>query len=357
MYNAVPWLTVGVLSAFMPFIVMTGMHYALVPLAINNVATLGYDVIVLVTMFCSNLSQGGAALGVAVKTKDTDLKSEGIASGISAIVAGVTEPAMYGINLRFGKPMLAACIASGITGLFTGFTGVRGYTMGGSPSVFSLITFIGGKNPYHGVIFGAIGLVIALAVSFVLTLFLYKDEAAASAKTDSENGSAAADTASDEEENVSKPLVNRIEIASPADGAVMELEKIPDEAFSSGALGDGCAIIPSDGKIYAPSDSVVTTLMDTKHAIGLTTDDGADILIHVGLDTVKLNGAPFTLFVKEGEQVKKGQLLMTADLEAIRKAGMSTVTPVLCTNSDDYVSVKIQAAGQVRHGDLLYTIV
>ena len=152
MYNAVPWLTVGVLSAAMPFVVMTGMHYALIPLCFNNMATLGYDVIVLVTMFCSNIAQGGASLGVAVKTKNVETKSEGIASGISAVVAGVTEPAMYGINLRFMKPMIAAVIGAGVSGLFAGITGVKGYTMGGSPSILSLITFIGGEgNPMHGV--------------------------------------------------------------------------------------------------------------------------------------------------------------------------------------------------------------
>lgn len=185
MYNAVPWLTVGVLSALMPFIVMTGMYYALIPLCINNIATLGFDVIVLVTMFCSNLAQGAASLGVAVKTKDTDTKSEGIACGISAIVAGVTEPAMYGINFRFMTPMIGAVLGAGIGGLFCGITGVKGYTMGGSPSILSLITFIGGEgNPMHSVIFGAIGAVIVCAIAFIVTFILFKDTAAAGAAAD-----------------------------------------------------------------------------------------------------------------------------------------------------------------------------
>lgn len=180
MYNAVPWLTVGVLSAAMPFIVMTGMHYALIPLCMNNMATLGYDVIVLVTMFCSNIAQGGAALGVAAKSKDTDTRSEGIACGISAIVAGVTEPAMYGINLRYIKPMIGAVIGAGISGLFVGITGVKGYTMGGSPSILSLIQFIGGEgNPMRGLIFGAIGAILSIGIAFIVTYILFKDEDAA----------------------------------------------------------------------------------------------------------------------------------------------------------------------------------
>lgn len=354
MYNAVPWLTVGVLSAIMPFIILTGMHYALIPLSTNNLALLGYDVIVLVTMFCSNVAQGGAALGVAVKAKDTDTKSEGVASGISAIVAGVTEPAMYGINLKYGTPMLAACIASGVSGLFCGITKVVGYTMGGSPSVFSLITFIGGDHPYRGVIFGAIGFVISVGLSFILTLILFKGDKAEAAETTSNE--TASEDAQDEKSEV-KPLVTKIEIAAPMDGEAIELSRVEDEAFSSGALGEGAAIVPSDGHIYAPADGTVTTVMDTKHAIALTTDGGAELLIHVGMDTVSLNGAPFDMKVKENQKVKKGDLLLIADLDAIKKAGLSTVTPVLVTNSDDFVSVKSNKLGNIKHGELLYTVV
>jgi PTS system beta-glucosides-specific IIC component len=176
LYNAVPWLTVPILSAAMPFIVMTGMHYALIPLAINNFAVLGYDVVVIITMFCSNICQGAASLGVALKTKDTEIKSEGIACAISAIVAGVTEPAMYGINMRFVKPMIGAVAGAAASGLVCGLFGVKGYTMGGSPSILTLINMIGGPNPYHGVIWGAIAAVIGIAVAVAVTFVLYKDE-------------------------------------------------------------------------------------------------------------------------------------------------------------------------------------
>ena len=176
LYNAVPWLTVAILSAIMPFIVMTGMHYALIPLAINNMALLGYDVVVLVTMFCSNICQGAASFGVAAKTKDTEIRSEGIACGISAIVAGVTVPAMYGINMRFIKPMIGAVAGAGAAGLICGIFGVKGYTMGGSPSIMTLINFIGGENPYSGVIWGAIAALVGIAIAFAVTFILYKDE-------------------------------------------------------------------------------------------------------------------------------------------------------------------------------------
>ena len=349
MYNAVPWLTVGILSALMPFIVMTGMHYALIPLCMNNLATLGFDVIVMVTMFCSNLAQGGASLGVAAKSKNTDTKSEGIACGISAVVAGITEPAMYGINLAKVKPMIAAVIGAGIAGLFTGITGVKGYTMGGSPSLFSIITFIGGEKPMNGVYFGIIGAIIAIGVPFVLTTILYKEDEEETAVTE--------EAALAVEEEVKKPLVKKLEIASPLTGKVVPMAEIPDEGFSTGVLGECVAVIPEDGNVYAPADCVVSSMMDTKHAIGLTTDDGLELLIHVGIDTVELNGAPFEYKVEEGAHVKKGDLLMTADLKAIEEAGKKTVTPVIVTNSEDYVSVKATDSTTVKSGESLLTVV
>lgn len=348
MYNAVPWLTVGVLSALMPFIVMTGMHYALVPLCMNNLATLGFDVIVLVTMFCSNLAQGGASFGVAMKTKNTETKSEGIACGISAVVAGVTEPAMYGINMRYMKPMIGAVIGAGVSGLFCGLTSVRGYTMGGSPSILSLITFIGGEgNPMHSVIFGAIGAVITLALSFGITFVLFKDdaeeeEAAASEEILSEN---------------TKPLINKIILSSPMTGEVVALSEVPDDVFASGALGEGAAVIPTEGKVTAPCDGIIYATMDTRHAVGITAADGMELLIHVGLNTVELGGKFYEYKVSEGDSVKKGDVLITFDIEGIKAAGYPLHTPVLVTNSDQYVSVKTVAGSSVKAGEDFLSVV
>ncbi len=347
MYNAVPWLTVGILSAAMPFIVMTGMHYALIPLFMNNIATLGYDVIVLVTMFCSNIAQGAASLGVACKTKNEETRSEGIACAISAIVAGVTEPAMYGINLRYMTPMIGAVIAAGVGGLFTGITGVKGYTMGGSPSILSLITFIGGENPMHGVIFGAIAAVGIIAIAFAVTFVLFKDPAPEADDEDEEGSSA----------DAPKPLVNKVVISAPLTGQVVDLASVPDEVFSSGALGEGIAIVPSAGRVVAPCDATVSATMETKHAVGLTTAQGVELLIHVGLDTVALEGRHYTCKVKEGQKVKKGDLLIEFDMNAIKAEGYQLHTPVLVTNSDDFVSIKVANVGAVTAGDELMTVV
>lgn len=334
MYNAAPWLTVGVLSAIMPFIVMTGMHYALVPLMFNNLATIGYDVIVAVTMFCSNIAQGGATFGVALKTKDEDTRSEGIACGISACVAGVTEPAMYGINLRFMKPMIGAVVAAGISGLFCGLTGVRGYVAGGSPSFLSLITFIGGEgNPMHGVIFGAIGGVMSLVIAAVLSFILYKDPEKAAAGS----GSAA-------------PAESKLAgatVTSPLTGKAVALTSIEDTVFSTETLGKGVAIEPNLGEVHAPCDGTISTFFDTGHAFGFVADSGVELLVHVGMDTVKLDGKGFEPQVKEGDRVKKGQLLLKFDMNYIKSQGLPVTTPVVVSNTDDYASVEALASGDV----------
>ncbi len=340
LYGKVPWLTVGLLSALMPFIVMTGMHYALIPLFMNNIATLGYDVVVLVTMFCSNICQGGAAFGVAAKTKDVETRSEGIACGISAAVAGVTEPALYGINLRYMKPMIGAVAGAGVAGLLAGIMGVRGYTMGGSPSFLSLITFIGGDSPYHSVIWGAVCGVLGLVISFAVSFVLFQDPQKQSADTTGASvGAASAAVLSDET------------VASPVNGEVKPLSEVEDDAFSSGALGQGIALVPSEGKVYAPVDGEVTTFFPTGHAIGLLSDGGAEILIHVGMDTVKLDGRGFTPRVSQGSRVKKGDLLLEFDLELIQKEGYSTVTPMIVTNTDDYTAVEPVRARLLHTGD------
>lgn len=274
LYNKVPWLTVGILSALMPFIVMTGMHYALVPLAMNNLATLGYDVVVAVT---------GAA----------------------------------------------------VSGLFCGLSAVRGYTAGGSPSFLSLICFIGGEgNPMHGVIFGAIGGILSLLISGAIAFILYKDPVKpATAPVDAP---APADPAAPARTG------KKVSISSPVPGQVVALEDIPDQTFAAGVLGHGIAVEPSEGKVYAPFDGTCESVFDTKHALNLLSEDGVELLIHVGLETVSLQGEPFKAHVKDGEKIKKGQLLLEFDMEMIQNKGCKTVTPVIVTNEDDLAGVSVE---------------
>ena len=334
MYSTVPWLTVGVLAAIMPFVIMTGMHYALTPMMFNNLATLGFDVLVLVTQYCSNIAQGGAAFGAAFKTKNEEVRSEGIACGISATIAGVTEPAMYGINLRFIRPMIAATIAAGISGLICGIFEVHGYVAAGTASLLTTITFIGENDPTHSLIFGAISGITALVVSFVLSYILYKDPEPAAVAPET-SGTAAASALSD------------TVITSPIVGEAVALTSIQDAVFSTETLGKGIAIEPSVGEVHAPCDGTISTFFDTGHAFGLAADTGAEFLIHVGMDTIKLGGKGFTPMVKEGDRVKKGQLLLKFDINYIKSQGLPVTTPVVVSNTDDFSDVISLTTGKV----------
>lgn len=346
LYSKVGWLTIMLLSAAMPFIVMTGMHYALIPIATIGLASLGFDAIVIITMFCSNLAQGGAALAVAAKTKDKVVKSTASAAGISAVVAGVTEPAMYGVTLKYKTPMIAAVCGAGLAGLYAGITHLVAYTMGGSPSGLSLIQMIGGKG-FGNLINGIITMAITLIVSFVLTLILYKPE--------QKNGEP--ETLGEASAEEKKPLVETIELASPVTGTVIPLSEVEDAVFAGGVLGEGAAVIPADGKVYAPADGTVSALTETKHAVGITTDTGAEVLIHIGLDTVQLGGEGFTLHCKTGDKVKKGSLLLEFDMEKIKAAGFPLTTPVVVSNMTNFVSIKTSDKKQVKAGENLLTIV
>lgn len=322
------------LTSLMGFVIMTGMHYALIPMMFNNLATLGFDVLVLVTQYCSNIAQGGAALGAAFKTKNEEVRSEGIACGISATIAGVTEPAMYGINLRFIRPMIAATIAAGISGLICGIFEVHGYVAAGTASLLTTITFIGENDPTHSLIFGAISGITALVVSFVLSYILYKDPEPAAAAPET-SGTAAASALSD------------TVITSPIVGEAVALTSIQDAVFSTETLGKGIAIEPSVGEVHAPCDGTISTFFDTGHAFGLAADSGAEFLIHVGMDTIKLGGKGFTPMVKEGDRVKKGQLLLKFDINYIKSQGLPVTTPVVVSNTDDFSDVISLTTGKV----------
>ncbi len=333
------WLTIAVLAGLMPFIVMTGMHWALIPLALNSFATTGVEPFLITTMFAANIAQGGAAFGVALKTKNGDLRSEGIASGISATIAGVTEPAMYGINLRFVKPMIAVVIAATTTGLLLGIFNMQAYAMGGSPSFFSIPTLINPDDSTKTLLIATVAGLLSLALSFAITLVLYKDDAETAGDAPA-TGTAA-------------PL----DLAAPMTGQVVAIEDVPDAVFASGALGAGVAIIPADGKVVAPADATVSALMQpSKHAIGLTLADESELLIHVGLDTVQLDGSAFEYHVSEGQAVKAGDLLMTADLDAIKAAGKQIHTPVLVPNPGPHADVALPAAGPVTAGQPFITL-
>lgn len=319
-YNFAPWLAMALFAAFMPFIVMTGMHWAFVPAALLAISTPGYELMLLPAMLASNIAQAGATFAVAVKTKDSKMRQIAIPAGISALLAGVTEPAMYGVTLKLKKPMYAACIAGGVGGVIMGIVKLKAYAFA-TPCLTAIVQFIspdGGKNMLFACIIAALSFVL----SFVLALIMTKNKAETTEETSSPKAEGSAD----------------LTIANPVSGEVIALSEVNDATFSSGVLGEGYAVIPIEGKVTAPFDGKVETLMDTHHALGLVSNSGIEMLIHVGLETVALNGKYFTPKVAEGDSFKKGDVLLTFDLEAIKKEGYDTTTPVVVSNADDYAA-------------------
>lgn len=341
------FIIVGILGAAFPFIVMTGMHHALTPIGLNAVAT-GGDTLIFVSQVCSNVAQSGASFAVAVRSKDPNMKQLASASGVSAIM-GITEPALYGVTLKLKRPVVAAAIAAGIGGIVGGLLQVTLYIA--QNCILALPAFIGEKG-ISNFLYGVIMILVSFVGAFVLTLiFGFKDEIGEES-TSSEAPAAA-------EASEAKPLVEKIQILSPADGTVKDITEVPDPTFADKVLGDGAAVIPADGKIYAPADGTVVNIMDTRHGIMFQTAQGVELLIHIGLETVNLKGKYFTAHTENGAQVKAGDLLVEFDLDAIVKEGYDPITPIVVTNGDAYIrSVNMAKSGeQIAHGDCLLTIV
>ncbi|HEM6071460.1 TPA: PTS glucose transporter subunit IIA [Streptococcus suis] len=338
MHGVAGWLTLAVLGAIMPFIVMTGMHWAFAPIFLAaSIAT--PDVLILPAMLGSNLAQGAASMAVAFKSKNSNTKQIAFAAGFSALFAGVTEPALYGVTLKYKKPLYAAMIGGGLAGLFVGLTGVKAYLFA-VPSLIALPQFIyseAASNITNAMIAAAISII----VTFILAYFLGIDE----------------ETSTVNLEKVAPGISSRKNVFSPLSGKILPLEKVNDATFSKKMLGEGVAIIPKDGKVYAPFDGAVTSLFPTKHAIGLTSDEGVELLIHFGLETVELKGRGFVSHVSDGEKVEKGQLMLEVDVEMLVAEGYDIVTPVVVTNTQEYLDVLLLSTKEeVNYADDLLAV-
>lgn len=327
LYNTLGWLAVALVAAILPFMISLGMHKALVPYAVASISNPGFDMLYLPASLAHNISEGGACLAVAVKTKNEDLRSAAISAGISGLF-GITEPALYGVTLQHKKVMISVCASSFIGGLFIGLTKIKAFAAVG-PGIASMPMYIDADNGMNFV-YALIAFVISVVCSFVFTLFLFKDEEVVEAKGP-------------------EAVTAGNAIVSPLEGKLIDLSEVNDEVFSAGILGDGMAVIPEKGELYAPADATIDTVFDSKHAISMVCDNGAEILLHVGLDTVKLEGKYYNPQVKAGDKVKAGQLLMKFDVKAIKKEGYDVVTPVIITNAEDYKLNKA-SGGAVKAG-------
>lgn len=349
----VSWLVPLIVGTFTPLMVMTGMHYGLIPIGINNIATAGFDTVVGPGMLGSNIAQGGASLAVAVRTKNSEVRQLATSAGITA-VCGITEPAMYGVSLRFKRPLIAAMIGGGVAGLFLGITGVGRYTSG-SPGLLALPGYIGTEGP-RNIIFACIGAAIAFAVSFIIS-FIFGIKDPKEEEDDREENHRAEGHVNDPSSEQSASKTVESIVYAPINGKAVPLNTVNDPTFAEEILGRGIAIIPQEGKVYAPFDGKVNSIFDTKHALGLSSTDGVELLIHVGLDTVNLEGRHYNAKVENDEKIKKGQLLLEFDIEAIKNEGYNIITPVIVTNSDDYDCVDGLSSGQIDEGKELLKVI
>ena len=328
-----PWVVPTVVGIFSPFLVMTGTHYGLVSIGINNRMTLGYDTVVQPGMLASNVAQGGAALAIAFKTKDTDKKALATSAGITA-VCGITEPALYGVTLQNRAAMIGTMVAGGIVGFFLGIMNARNFT-GGSPGLLTIMAYVG-ENTFYYLYVAIAGLVMSVALSFIITYFLYKDEEGV--------------------ELTSEEVVPTEALAAPVAGKVVPLAKVEDEIFSSEMLGKGIAILPEENIVKSPVKGEIVTIFDTQHAIGLKTDDDVEVLIHIGIDTVNLKGQHFKALAKVGDRVEVGTPIMEVDFAAVKEAGYDIITPVIVTNSAAFKNILGTDQEHATSGDLVVTI-
>ena len=354
-FNISPLLAGLFIGGFWQVFVMFGLHWGLVPIMIQNIVTYGADPVV-ITMFGTTFAQIGVVLAIILRTKDQKLKGIAIPAFLSGIF-GVTEPAIYGVTLPRKKFFIISCIGGAIGGALVALLGVKLFIFGGL-GVFQYPCFIDpATNDLSGMYSGMIVSAVAFAAGFGMAFPLYKDEAPlAPAVVATSETTAAGDIAMQvaQNENAIQGVKREI-LKSPLTGNIVALSDVPDEVFSSGVLGKGIAIEPTVGKVIAPADGEITTLVPTGHAVGIKSKNGAEILIHIGMDTVKMNGDGFKTHVQQGDKVKQGQLLIEFDIAKIKKAGYPIITPFVITNYAEYKDIITDDAKTIKGGDNLIT--
>ena len=334
LYAFSPIVTAFVIGALWQCLVIFGLHWALVPMAMVNIGNLGYDTI-LPGMLGTTFAATGVLAAMYLKLKDENKKALAIPGVISAF-CGVTEPAIYGFLLPEKTPFVFSCIGGAVGGAIMGTVAVKQYVIGGL-GIFSVVNYISPKGNATGMIVSLIAGAVSLVVGFVLTMIFYK-------------------TNDQQVENKEVTKLEEETILSPIKGEVKPIEESSDAAFASGALGKGVVILPEEGKVYAPVTGIVTVLFPSLHAIGITSDAGVELLIHIGINTVQLNGEGFTAHIKQGDQIKQGQLLVEFDMNKIKEAGYSLETPVLVTNYADLKEVKNTNASSVQLQETLIEV-
>lgn len=313
------------MGGLMSVIVITGMHYAFFPSTFDGLGGVGYDILLLPMSIVSNMSQCGAVLGAAFKIKDKKMKSIAFSSALSALF-GITEPAIYGVNLKYKKPFYAALAGGAVGGAIYGIFHVKAYAFG-IPGITALPTYLK-EGELNNFIWACIGVAASFLTAFIITVILPL-----------EGKEKAEEKGEDKISQDHEGQMVKIPVAAPMTGKAVGLDQVPDKMFAEGILGKGIAIIPDEGIVKAPFQGQVKMIAPTKHAIGLISDRGVNVVIHIGIDTVNLQGKGFEVLVKEDQWVEKGAPLMKVDLDFIKENQLNPITPIIVTNSDEYVNV------------------
>ncbi|WP_347298091.1 beta-glucoside-specific PTS transporter subunit IIABC [Dolosigranulum savutiense] len=351
MYDLSPVLYGLIAGVMWQVLVMVGLHWAIIPMAINQLAVQGFFTFFTPILLVS-FAQTGALSAILLKTDEPKVRQLGVPALISSLV-GITEPAIYGITLPMKTPFIISCIAGAIQGAYLGFFNIFGYTMGGL-GVFVYPRLINPETgDLSGVYHALIATVIAIVISFTLT---YITKVPKIFDEQNSNTTDQQKQESDVEDSTNSNLKQEI-IASPLTGKIVRLDDVSDEVFASRSMGDGIAILPTGGKVFAPTNGTVETLFKTGHAIGIKSDNGAEILIHIGVDTVQLDGEGFETHVSKNDRVEAGQLLIDFDLELVKEKGYDSITPIIITNSPNYTDILPTNSEQVKNGDYLIDII
>ncbi len=335
-------LAVMFMGAFAQLLVMTGMHYCLMPILMATFTSFGYDNLIVPGMLVGIASEAGVCLAVALKSKDSEWKQLGFSTAITSCM-GISEPALYGVTLKLKKPLIAIIVSGACGGLYAGLTGVKAYAL--VASFAALPTFMVTMPNFVN---ACISVATTLVIAFCMTWFLVKREDLSPKNTKNNEKVNQETTVS-----IGKEAV----IHASTDGNVVALSDVNDPAFASGALGKGIAVESANGRIVSPANATVTTIFPTKHAIGLTTDEGVEILIHVGINTVNLNGEGFEVLIRENQKVKQGDYLLNFDEKYIREKGYDPIVIVVVTNTDSYLDVIPTIQKQVTSTDGLLTVI
>lgn len=327
----------GVLmGGLLSVIVITGMQHTFTPSTLSNLGSIGYDTVLLPMSLVSNLGQCGATLAVAIKAKNAKTKSVAYSAAISAVF-GITEPAIYGVTLRYKKPFYAALVGGAVGGGIFGLFTVKAFAFG-IPGITAIPSYI--EQGTSNFMWAIIGMVASFVVSFVGTMLLKWDE----------------EEEVEEEISTAESVSSGVVITSPLKGTVIPLSEVEDDIFAKEVVGKGVAIIPESNQVIAPFNGVVTMVTPTNHAIGITSNEGVELLVHIGLETVSLEGEGFTLHVKKGQQIKSGEIILTFDKETILKKGISMITPIVVTNAAKDNQTLVTKKETVLVGDYLFEI-